>query len=236
MKNFILLLSVFVSLWSCTSSDEDTLNYIVKPVEFNDKPALEITMSFVPSDSSATILLFQDKGWGQENLHNLVHNLRIVDGANEIIQKKEKDHYVLEHDSSSERIVISYILLQDTEGDLDTEKAVRPIINDTYFHIYSHNLFMLPKGVIDQSDDAFNVEIEWREFPKTFALQNSFGGGVYGFTGDLDDLANADHYPLVLSLGCSPAKIGPVGPNENYLDTSGVQQNYGYSYPESLAG
>jgi hypothetical protein len=66
--------------------------------------------------------------------------------------------------------------------------------------------------------------------------QNSFGAGVYAFTGDMATLANSDKLPIVFSLGCSPAKIGPIGPNEAYLDTSGVSQNYGFTYPLPIAG
>ncbi|MCW5519150.1 hypothetical protein J1N09_04830 [Aureitalea sp. L0-47] len=178
MKKILVLLAITALFLSCNSTTTDTLNFVIKPSEINEKPALEVTLSFVPSDSTATVLLFQDQGWGQENLHNLVHNLRIEEGANEIIQKKEKDHYVIKHEASSEKITISYTLLQDTEGKLNTEKAIRPIINEDYFHIYSHNFFMLPKSVIDQTGDSFNVVIEWQEFPESYALQNSFGGGI----------------------------------------------------------
>ena len=173
MKKLCLLFLAAIVLFSCTS-EEETLQYVIQPTEFNGNQGLEVTLSFTPSDSTATILLFQDRGWGQENLHNLVHNLQIIEGADEIVQEKEKDHYVISHDPASEKIVITYTLLQDTNGDLDTEKAVRPIINQEYFHIYSHNFFMLPKSVIDRTEDAFNVSITWNGFSEGYALQNSF--------------------------------------------------------------
>ncbi len=177
MKHIIILLSTLLLFFSCKPEEKDTLAYTIRMSEYNDKPSLEVTLSFIPSDSSATVLLFQDKGWGQENLHNLVHNLHIVEGAEQIVQKKENDHYVIEHSPDSERIVLSYTLVQDTEGELDTEKSIRPIINGDYFHIYSHNLFMLPKSVIDRTEDDFNVSIQWQEFPQNYTLQNSFGHG-----------------------------------------------------------
>lgn len=187
MKRFILYLAVVSLLWNCESTETTTINYLIKPATLNDEPALEVTLSFVPLDSIATVMLFQDQAWGQENLHNLVHNLQIVEGATEIIQKKEKDHYVIQHDASSEKIVLKYTLLQDTEGEIDTQKAIRPIITDEYFHIYSHNFFMLPKSVMDRSGDEFHVAIQWQGFPESYELQNSFGGGELQHIGPISE-------------------------------------------------
>ena len=61
--------------------------------------------------------------------------------------------------------------------------------------------------------------------------QNRQSFGIYSFPGDMTGLANDGKYPVFFSLGCSPAQIGPIAPNQDYLDTSGTLQNYGYSYP-----
>lgn len=61
--------------------------------------------------------------------------------------------------------------------------------------------------------------------------QNRQSFGFYNFPGDMAGLANDGKYPVMFSLGCSPAQIGPIAPNQNYLDTTGAPQNYGYSYP-----
>ena len=61
--------------------------------------------------------------------------------------------------------------------------------------------------------------------------QNRQSFGFYNFPWDMAGLANDGKYPVFYSLGCSPAQIGPIGPNQDYLDTTGTLQNYGYSYP-----
>jgi len=64
--------------------------------------------------------------------------------------------------------------------------------------------------------------------------QNTWGGDVYNFPGDMGLLFNDGKYPIIYSQGCASAKIGPIGPNEDYMDTSGVLQNYGYDYSETI--
>jgi hypothetical protein len=93
------------------------------------------------------------------------------------------------------------------------------------YHDLDHGDYL---PTVDNINDQLNLGAG---FFTILSHQNRQSYGVYGFPDDMDDLANDDKYPVMFSLGCSPAQIGPIGPNQNYLDTDGVVQNYGYAYP-----
>lgn len=130
-------------------------------------------MEFDANPSGETVIIMQDKAWGEENLHNTLSNWK-SEQASQIIQEKDSQRFTLKHDPALKKIQFSYMVQQDTEGKLTTKDAYRPVIQDEYFHVFSHNLFMLPRDYVPSSYDLFDVEIEWIDFNKDLNLVNSF--------------------------------------------------------------
>ena len=171
MKKLLLLL--FVALCACTNRSNNLISYKVSPTEKDGKPALNIWMEFDANPSGETVIIMQDKAWGEENLHNTLSNWK-SEQASQIIQEKDSQRFTLKHDPALKKIQFSYMVQQDTEGKLTTKDAYRPVIQDEYFHVFSHNLFMLPRDYVPSSYDLFDVEIEWIDFNKDLNLVNSF--------------------------------------------------------------
>lgn len=169
MKKLTLLL--FIVLASCQRNNE--IVYHISHDANNEKPSLNIQMEFNANPSGETVLLLQNKAWGQENLHNTVSNLKSKQ-AIEIIKEKDSNRFVVKHAKNIDKIQFSYTIQQDTKDTLTTKNTYRPVVQKEYFHVFSHNLLMLPRDYVPTSDTAFNVTIEWEGFDNDFNLINSF--------------------------------------------------------------
>jgi len=171
MRKLFLLLIIIVS--ACESNSNNFISYQVSPIEKDGKPALDIVMEFDANPSGETVVIFQDVGWGEENLHNTLSNLR-SEQTSEIIQEKDSQRFVLKHDPTLKKIQFAYTLQQDTEGDLTTKDTYRPVIQSDFFHVFSHNMFMLPRDYVPNSSTPFDVTIDWTDFHDDYNFVNSF--------------------------------------------------------------
>ena len=171
MKKFLLLFIIVVS--ACQTEESHLISYKVSPTEKDGKPALNIWMEFDANPSGETVLILQDKAWGEENLHNTLSNLR-SEHTSEIIQERDSQRFVLKHDSNLKKLQFSYTLQQDTEGNLTTKDTYRPVIQEEFFHVFSHNMFMLPRDYVPNSNEPFDVMIDWTGFPDDLNFINSF--------------------------------------------------------------
>lgn len=169
MKKIILLL--LIAITACQSKNE--INYKVSKSVRNGKPALNISMEFKANSTGETVLLFQNDAWGEKDLHNTLSELK-SDQVSEIIKETDSNRIVLKHKKGLDKIQLSYTLQQDTDGQLTTKDTYRPVIRGDYFHVFSHNLFMIPRDYVPNSKTPFDVNIDWKGFEEDFNLVNSF--------------------------------------------------------------
>lgn len=175
MKRLIISFSIILLLFSCTKDLDNTVSYTISPLVKNGKHHLKIKMAFTAESNGETHLLYQDKAWGQDSLHNVIHDIKILTEKGEIVSNRDSGWYSITHPKDLNQIEIEYTIKQDSDGDLTTRDTYRPIVQSDYFHLFSHNFFMLPKHVLDTSNDNFNVTINWEDFPENYTLTNSFG-------------------------------------------------------------
>ncbi|GAB5401321.1 MAG: hypothetical protein Aureis2KO_29060 [Aureisphaera sp.] len=166
-----LLLLLFVCALGC--KEPNGIDYSVSKAKTNNKPSLQVKMSFDADPSGETVLLFQDKAWGEENLHDVLTDIDSEE-ASEIIMEKDSNRIRLKHPKGLKTLQVSYKIHQDTEGALTTRSTYRPVIQEEYFHVFSHSFFMLPRHYVPDSQAHFNVSITWEGFDEDFSLVNSF--------------------------------------------------------------
>lgn len=171
MKKIIFYTFLATIISSC--SKKNLISYRVSHSIKHEIPFLNIQMEFRANPSGETILLLQDKAWGQEDLHNTLSNLK-SEQALKIIKEKDSNRIIIKHSKNINRIQFSYTLQQDRKGSITKINTYRPVIQEDYFHVFSHNLFMLPKDYVPNSNTSFDVEIEWVGFKDTHSLINSF--------------------------------------------------------------
>ncbi|WP_299115922.1 M1 family aminopeptidase [uncultured Winogradskyella sp.] len=173
MKRLITVFFLF--LLSCNNDQENKVSYVVSTLIQDGTNLLKVNTTFHPNTSGETILLFQDKAWGQDSLHNIIKGIEVISEKSEITPNRDSGWYSIRHPKNLEKLEIEYTIRQDSEGELTTWDTYRPIIQEKYFHLFSHNFFMLPKHIVKDSEDNFDVVIQWKDFPTEYRLGNSFG-------------------------------------------------------------
>ncbi|NER14931.1 hypothetical protein GWK08_15855 [Leptobacterium flavescens] len=175
MKKLILILiSVWITAVSCSSEKTEKLTYEVSSVLKDSIPSLKIRASFKADPTGFTRLFFQDNAWGQEKLYDCLSDLKLVSEHGSIVQKRDSNLIEITHPKDLKEIVFEYTLTQDTKGPINTETTYRPVIQPEYFHLYSHNMFMLPRHLAEDKSELFDVQINW-DLPEGHAVHNSFG-------------------------------------------------------------
>lgn len=175
MKQQIIILCITLLLLSCTKETNHTISYTIFPAIENGASLLKIKTSFEANMNGETVLLFQDKAWGQDSLHNVIHDIKMISEMGTITQNRDSGWFVVKYPKEIKKLEVEYSIKQDSDGDLTTWDTYRPIVQPNYFHVFSHNFFMLPKHIIESSNDDFNVAIKWEGFPEDYELVNSFG-------------------------------------------------------------
>ncbi|MEM9680032.1 MAG: hypothetical protein AAF901_06880, partial [Bacteroidota bacterium] len=78
MKYSILAMLVIMVFTSC-STPTNTVTYTISPTKVEGQSLLKVSMNFKAESHGETTLLFQDTGWGEDSLHNVIHSLKLVD-------------------------------------------------------------------------------------------------------------------------------------------------------------
>src|SRR5690606_20302842 len=158
-----VLLTTF--LYSCQQQPEADICYTISPAVVDSIPHLRIKMTLKADPDGTTELSFPDKAWGQTDLYNSLGNMQLLNV--EAIVEKDADsaRIVLMHPKEVEELEFEYFLKQDFEDDVSTTKVYRPIINKDYFHVFSHNLFMVPENTKEDLD----IALDWSAFPEDYA-------------------------------------------------------------------
>ncbi|MEL6810808.1 MAG: M1 family aminopeptidase [Bacteroidota bacterium] len=174
MYKLSLCLVALVLMASCSVSPQPDIVYAISSVENDETPQLKILLNFPAEPDGTTSLSFQNKAWGQDSLHNVISSIKVRNAEAEISKNDDKG-FTIAHSPDLEMLEVEYTLQQDREGVLTTKNDFRPIIEDTYFHIYAHNLFMLPEYLVTEENEPFSVVLEWEGFSEDMAVINSFG-------------------------------------------------------------
>ena len=159
-----------ILLMACQSKNPEINYKILHEVE-EGIAQLNIYMTFPADTSGVTILEFPDATWGQTDLYNSLHNIEILDAEGTIEKNKDSGWIVLNHAKGIQTMTVQYQLRQDFEDKVSSRKVYRPIITPEYFHVFSHNLFMIPKNM----GASFNVRLDWENQDEGFIVHNSFG-------------------------------------------------------------
>ena len=110
MKKIILITFLSVLLGACARNNKHSVSYTISPGEVDGQPLLHVRMAFQADEDGETILAFQDKAWGEDSLHNALHEMKLLSGEGEIIQERDSGRIVIKHPKNNKDIGISVYL------------------------------------------------------------------------------------------------------------------------------
>ncbi|MDY8136386.1 M1 family aminopeptidase [Aquimarina sp. 2201CG5-10] len=176
MKKTAFLGLIFVAfLFSCNRHKTTDLSYIISPFLKDNIPMLKIQMSFKADPSGITKLKYQNNAWGEENIYNCIESMQLSQIQGKITQNKDSSWIEIQHPKNIDSLQFEYTLKQDIKDAIGAGNRYRPIINSTYFHVFSHNLFMFPKHISNNDKEHLNIKLNWNDFPEDYTIHNSFG-------------------------------------------------------------
>lgn len=136
-------------------------------------PAYRISVSFAgDADGSTTIRLPNEWG-GQHELFKAIRNVSVSKGTT--LTDTDKPFVKTITHQPGQKITVIYEIAQDFQGPLKNAVRYRPVTDTNYIHWIGNAVWALPEW--DEQVDR-EVSIEWKGFPKTWTLANSFATGV----------------------------------------------------------
>ena len=171
IKKAFVYLIILVFLGACTKEEAKEVSFVITPSHFEEKEALKVKVQFAADTSGVSILEFPNEAWGQNNLHDVLKGLTLNDAEGQITMDRDSGRIALRHPKELTILSFEYQIVQDFEEDISSRKIYRPIVQPQYFHVFSHNLFMLPKN----GEDELHIEMRWEGFPEDYVIHNSFG-------------------------------------------------------------
>jgi len=134
-------------------------------------PQLKIKMTLDANPEGTTTLSFPNDAWGQKDLYESLDKMQLLNVEGVIEKDKDSGRIVLMHPKGVKELEFEYFLKQDFEGEISTRKIYRPIINKAYFHLFSHNMFMVPEN----KEEPLDILLDFSSFPEGHTIHNSFG-------------------------------------------------------------
>ncbi|MDF0718003.1 M1 family aminopeptidase [Muricauda sp. 334s03] len=171
-KRVLLTALLATILFSCQHQPESDISYEIASVVVDSIPQLKITMTLEASPDGTTELSLPNDAWGQTDLYNSLGSMALLNVEGAVEKDADSNRIVLMHPKDVEELEFEYFLKQDFKEDVSTDKIYRPIINQEYFHVFSHNMFMVPENTEEQLD----ILLDWSSFPEEgYTIHNSFG-------------------------------------------------------------
>lgn len=170
----LLVLVILLTIYSCKKEAVNLVNYTIFPITIKDKPMLKVQLNCRAEQDGTTDFLFLNDTWGEKDLYNCIESIK-TKNEHTFNFNKDSTGVVFNHPKGLKNLEFEYIIKQDTEGDLTTKMLYRPVIQEGYFHVFSHSLFMIPSQYNETKTTAFDVVLNWKNFPEAYNLQNSFG-------------------------------------------------------------
>ncbi|WP_222981540.1 M1 family aminopeptidase [Flagellimonas meishanensis] len=169
-KKGLLVFISSVVFYACETKDSG-IQYEISHLLKDSIPLVKINMRFPADANGMTILEFPNDAWGQNELHNSLYAMQMVNFEGTIQKNSDSGWIVLKYPKKIKELEFEYQLKQDFEDDVSSRKIYRPIITPEYFHIFSHNMFMVPKNM----GPELSITLNWLDMDNRYTIHNSFG-------------------------------------------------------------
>lgn len=163
------------------------LNYSFEPDIFADKLALRVTLEFNSGRSGKTSLILPSEWAGQKEAYKSVTELAASPGTNLKATKDPTKREVRSRPNVPVRI--SYVLVKQWSGPLDTKTRFYADLSPSYFHLIGITSLVHPKL---SGFTPVEVHFDWSKLPKDWSLATSFADErCQSFQGNWYDALNS---------------------------------------------
>lgn len=146
------------------------LNYAFEPIVAQEKMSLRITLEFMSGRSGRTTLILPSEWAGQKETYKSVTELSAVSQGTVVTETNDPAKREVTS-APNTTVRITYLLVKDWSGPLDTDTRFRADLSSQYFHIVGITSLVHPKM---DSFKLVEVHFDWSKLPKEWSLATSF--------------------------------------------------------------
>ena len=149
------------------------LNYSFEPIVAGDKMSLRVTLTFRGAANGRARLKLPSEWAGQRHAENSVTDIQMLTPATTIEQLSSPAEKEL-HFPPNSVVRISYVLVKDWDGRLDSGTRFRADLSPQYFHLIGATSLVHPAF---EDVQVVDVHFDWQRLPAEWSLATSFGTG-----------------------------------------------------------
>lgn len=164
------LLFAFILIGSAAaiSAKPASLQITVEPAG----SAFRVSIAFNGEADGTTTIILPNEWGGQRELHKAIRNVWVSKDAT--LADTDKPFVKTVSHKPGQKVIVTYEIAQDFQGPLKNAVRCRPVTDASYLHWIGNTVWVLPEW--DDQAEA-NVAIEWKSFPKSWTIANSFATG-----------------------------------------------------------
>ncbi|MDG1571967.1 hypothetical protein OZ410_06540 [Robiginitalea sp. M366] len=170
------ILFVLLGLSACRQPEPPVLDYEIHKAEYQGMPALEVHMTFQAPDSAVAHVQYQDEAWGEQGLFGAIRDVKLLEGEGRVAVLPDSNRVELHGVAPGSLLQLAYTVVQDQpEAEGGPDRSYRPIVTPEYFHVFSHNLFMIPAYLDTEQETPVHFRLHWSGWDQPEVVHNSFG-------------------------------------------------------------
>jgi predicted metalloprotease with PDZ domain len=174
LGTLVLVIGAVASFGQCTPPDPratNALSYSFEPVFPEHKMALRVVLEFKGAAQGTATLELPSEWAGQQDTERSITELHALSAKTILTNTKSPSEKRLQFPPNS-LVRISYVLVKDWDGPLDSGTRFRADLSPDYFHIVGTTSRVHPK--LD-SFTVVDVHFDWQKLPRDWSLATSFG-------------------------------------------------------------
>jgi len=170
----LLALSSQASFSQCAhppTTSGKILNYSIQPVLADGKMTLHVTLEFKGAPDGNAELELPSEWAGQTHLDKAITDLKAVSDQTTISDTASPSRKNLRFPPNA-TVRISYVLVKDWDGPLNSGTRFRAVLEPEYFQLTSNAALVHPEL---EPSSIVDVHFDWKELPSQWSLATSFG-------------------------------------------------------------
>lgn len=140
----------------------NTLKYTFEPLVAGDKLSFRVTIEFAGGSSGEVKLELPSEWAGQKHAENSIAELKVLSSDTKLSDTKSSSEKELRFPPNT-LVRLSYVLVKDWNGPLNSGTRFRADLSPDYFHIVGTTALVYPEMGDFQMVD---VQFDWQKLPR----------------------------------------------------------------------
>ncbi len=169
----VLAFACHASIAQCVANNKPqrSISYSFDPIFSADRMDLRVTLEFLGGRSGEAELEVPSSYAGQKGPTKGFTDFQVLSNRTTLTETSSPSSKILRFPAHTP-VRISYVLVKDWNGPLNSDTRFRPILDRNYFQILSDTALIKPKLDPASTQDVY---FDWQQLPRDWSLATSFG-------------------------------------------------------------